>query len=104
MKGAVFCVGILLLWSSASGAEDPRSHASDPPVQTRACGHTLELQAARRALAEGDREGALNHLRRARALVAACERNAVDPAPAEQSTTPASAFAQSAPAAGVGAL
>ena len=94
MKVATVCFGIFLLSSSASSAEDSGSRGLDQPVRTRACGHTTELEAAKRALAEGNREGALNHLQRARALVAECERNAVDPAPEGESTTPASAFAK----------
>jgi hypothetical protein len=99
VKVAAFCLGVLLLTGGTSSAEGSRSREPDPPAQARACGHTTELQAAKRALAEGDREGALQHLRRARELVAACERDA-DPAPAEpEGTTPASAFAK-APTAG----
>jgi hypothetical protein len=98
VKVAAICFGALLLSGAASSAEAPRSRGPAPPVQARTCGHTVELEAARRDLAEGDREGALAHLRRARELVAACEREAADPARGEE-TTPASAFAK-APTAG----
>jgi hypothetical protein len=90
MKMAALCIGMLLVWSSsASSAEDPSVRAP-----ARACGHTAELMAAKRALAKGDRESALHHLQRARALAAACERDAVDRAPESESGTPASALAK----------
>jgi len=98
MKRSLLCLGILLLSSAASSARDPRDdgHDTNAPALGRACGHVPELEAARRALAEGDRERALSHLRRARALVAACERDAEDAGRGGESA--ASAFAM-APAA-----
>ena len=101
MKLLALSIGILLVSSSTSLAEDP----AVPGVSesARACGHTAELIAAKRALADGDREAALHHLQRARALAAACERNAVDRAPEPESGTPASALAR-APAGADGFL
>ena len=97
MKVAAVCLGVLLCWSWASAAEDRQGRGLDQPARDRACGHPAELEAAKRALAEGDREGALIHLRRARTLVADCERNAYDPG--QEGESAASAFAK-APAAG----
>jgi len=63
---------------SASSSEDSRIlNPGSPPAGSRICGHARDLQVAKRALADGDRQGALRHLQRARALLAACERNAV---------------------------
>ena len=92
MKLVALCIGILLVSSSASLAEDPAVPGVSEPA--RVCGHTAELIAAKRALAEGDRENALRHLQRARELAAACERDAVDRAPEPESGTPASALAK----------
>ena len=96
MKIASLCLGLLLLSSSTSFAEDPglRDPGLSQPAPPNACGHTAELKEAKRALAEGDREGAIHHLQRAQQLVAACQRNAVDPEREEAPMTPASAFAQ----------
>ena len=81
MKVASLCLGILLLSGPASWAEDaaPRGRDFSRPAPPRTCGHVPELEAAKRSLSEGDREGALRHLQRARELLAECERNAVDP-------------------------
>lgn len=90
MKWFALSIAVLLLVSSGSPglARDRSARGVEEP--TRACGHTAELLAARRALAEGDREAALQHLGRARALAAACAR---DRAPEPEPWTPASAFA-----------
>lgn len=50
------------------------NHYSADPVER--CGHMSEMLAARGALAAGDREGALQHLRNARALLLACDQQA----------------------------
>jgi len=93
MRLLALSIGILLVSSSsASLAEDPSVRGVRAPA--RACGHTAELLAAKRALAQGDRDSALDHLQRARALAAACERDAVDPAPESESRTPDSALAK----------
>jgi hypothetical protein len=92
MKLIAFCLGILLLSTSPRAEADPSVRApglSEPP---RACGHSAELMAAKRALAEGDRE--VHHLQRAKAMAAACARDATDPAPEPESRTPASALAK----------
>jgi hypothetical protein len=47
-----------------------------PPEPPPACGHALELAAARAALEAGERERALRHLKRARQILAACEEEA----------------------------
>ena len=84
-------IAILLGANVAASAEDRSSELSQP-APTRACGHTAQLQAAKRALAEGDREGALRYLERARELVAACQRETVEPTGERSSAT---ALAQS---------
>jgi hypothetical protein len=79
------------------GAEDgSRSGARD----ARRCGHEAEVEAARRSLAEGDRDRALAHLERARELAAACERK-MERAPDPGTTGPASALGM-APAGRIG--
>ena len=90
MKLFALCIGIVLLSSSARAEEDPSVRAPGLGEPARACGHTAELVAAKRALAEGDREGAVHHLERAKALAAACERDASE----SESRTPASALAK----------
>jgi hypothetical protein len=93
MKAVALCIGILLASSSStSSAEHPSAPGFGEPA--RGCGHTAELVAAKRALAQGDRAGAVTHLQRAKALAAACERDAVDRAPESESRTPASALAK----------
>jgi len=81
---------VVLLWASVStSAEDRNSVLRREPAT---CGHTGELQAAKRALAEGDREGALQHLQRARELVAACQRESVEPTGEQSSATALAQF------------
>jgi hypothetical protein len=93
MKRLALTIGILLVsTTSTSPAEDSTVPRVSEP--TRGCRHAAELVAAKRALVEGDREEALQHLQRARALAAACERDAVDRAPEPESRTPASALAK----------
>jgi len=102
MKRLVLAIGILLVTStSTSMAEDSAVPRVSEP--TRGCRHAPELVAAKRALAEGDREAALQHLQRARELAAACERDAVDRAPEPEGRTPANALAR-APAGADGHL
>ena len=84
-------LAILLGAHVAASAEGPSPTASQPPAAP-ACGQAKELLEAKRALADGDRVGALEHLRRAREVVAACARDASDPARAP-ATSP-TAFAQ----------
>ena len=43
---------------------------------TEACGHLGEMSAAREALASGDRQLALRHLKAARTILVECERRA----------------------------
>ena len=94
-KTALLCLAIVLVPFSASSSEDsPTLNPDSHPAGSRVCGHARELQVAKRALAEGDREVALRHLQRARALLAACERNTVNPAPEWESTTSSRAFAR----------
>ena len=90
------CLATLLLSVSAGSAETPgaRDPGAGRAEGTRVCGHAQELEVAKRALAEGDREGALRHLQRARGLLAACQRNAVNPEPEWESTTSPRAFAK----------
>lgn len=82
LKRSTFFCGVLLLASLPSGARNLPNDAPDaPPSESRrACGHVRELQEAKRALSEGDRERALDHLRRARRLAAECARSVEDPA------------------------
>ena len=89
-------LGVVLLFGAqvAASAEGPSPMISQP-APAPACGQSKELLQAKRAIAEGDRAGALRHLRRARDLVAACARDESDPvrAPAASAT----AFAQAPP-------
>jgi len=88
--------GVALLFGAqvAASAEGPSPTASQP-APAPACGQATELLQAKRALAEGDREGALRHLRRAREIVAACARDASEPARTPEMS--ATAFAQAPP-------
>jgi len=93
MTRLALAIGMLLVSStSTSLAEGPAAPGVSEP--TRGCRHAAELVAAKRALAEGDRDSALRHLQRARELAAACERDAVDRAPEPEGRTPASALAR----------
>ncbi len=65
--GWLLGLGIAATVAAASGATEARSTIAT-------CGHVEELAAAKRALAEGDRARALNHLRRADTLLSQCER------------------------------
>ena len=91
-KTALLCLPIILIPFSASSSEDSR--IMNPGAASRVCGHARELQVAKRNLADGDRQSALRHLQRARALLAACERDAVNPEPEWESTTSARGFAR----------
>lgn len=100
MRVAWLLLGVLLSSGSASSAEDRgRSPSLGEAAPVRPCSQAMELEAAKHALAEGDRRGAIRHLRRAQALLAACERNAVNPEPEWESTPPPRGFAK-APGAG----
>lgn len=90
-------LGILLLPLPANSTEDSRLPSGEAE-RTASCGHARALEEARRALAEGDREGALQHLQRARALLTACERNAVSPEPSWESQPASRAFARASSA------
>lgn len=68
--------GLVLLGGSAVRAEDGK-------VDISACGHLEELEAGRDALAAGDREEALRHLRAAREILVECEDAAQAAAPQE---------------------
>ncbi|MEZ4331877.1 MAG: hypothetical protein R3F35_08980 [Myxococcota bacterium] len=61
--------GLVLLGGSAAQADDAEADIS-------VCGHLEELEAGRDALASGDREQALRHLRAAREILVECERSA----------------------------
>lgn len=94
-KATLLYLGILLLPLSANSVEDSRLPTGDrEPERTISCGHARALEVAKRALAEGDREGALRHLQRARALLTACERNAANPEPEWESRPASRAFAK----------
>ncbi len=97
MKLALACLTILLLSSLASAVEDRRPGGFGRAAPSNACGQAEELAAARRSIAEGNREAALLHLRRAKEFVAACERNAVDPELESRPTAFAKASAGAAP-------
>jgi len=75
--------GVLFLSSPAYSAE-ALADAGDRPSE-RSCDHTRELEAAKSALASGDREGALEHLLRADEILAACQQ---DPPRAGPGTQP----------------
>jgi len=68
--------GVVLVGAGAVQAEEGRADIS-------ACGHLDELEAGREALAEGDREEALRHLRAAREILVECESAAQAAAPNE---------------------
>lgn len=82
---------------ATSAAADPPG----PPTSAVAqCGHVAELEAAKAALARGDRESALHHLEAADALLQRCEREAIPvetPPEPEIQTGGASAAAGIAP-------
>jgi hypothetical protein len=82
----LLCIGMLLPPVPASSTKDPGGE----PGRSSSCGHARALEEAKRALAEGDREDALQHLQRARALLTACERKAVSPEPPGGESGPAS--------------
>jgi hypothetical protein len=68
--GVAAVLTCLAVWAAPSLA------AADEGAAERglaACGHLDEMSAAREALADGDRETALLHLRAARALLVECE-------------------------------
>lgn len=60
------------------------SAASDEESGIAACGHLDEMEAAKQALAAGERDQALQYLRAAREILIACDRQAeiaTDPEP-----------------------
>jgi hypothetical protein len=61
-----------IAWTVMLAAPGALSASGDPPPAS-ACDHTRELEAAKRALERGDREGALAHLLQADAILAACQ-------------------------------
>ena len=77
----------ILLWSGVAASAEDRNSGVSQPARTPACGHTAELQAAKRALADGDREAALQHLQQARELVGACQREVEEPTGEQPSAT-----------------
>jgi hypothetical protein len=93
MRIAIACAAALLVASTsmAAGPAGEVGAQREPRAASRECGHAEALRAAKRALAEGNREGALSLLQRARSLVAACQQNATERD--EESTTTPSAFA-----------
>jgi hypothetical protein len=75
-------------WLLAAAAAVATSAGADPPAPSSAvaqCGHVAELEAAKAALARGDRESALHHLEAADALLQRCEQEAI---PAETQPEP----------------
>jgi hypothetical protein len=75
-------LALAVILTGASAVADPATTRS----QVSSCGHEAELLAARQALAAGDREEALRHLRAADALLARCQGEAppAEPAPAPE--------------------
>lgn len=82
----------LLAVGPARGGDREERAPSDP------CGRTASLQAARDALARGDRAAALEHLRKANALLDACARQpeATTPEQVHENEEPALAFGATA--------
>ena len=73
-------VGAVLVfaWVLLAGTVAPASAGgpSGPDIST--CGHGNAMEAARRALAEGNKKQALEHLREAREILRECEREGED--------------------------
>jgi hypothetical protein len=65
VAAAAMALALASTVASAEGTADDTDLA--------ACGHVSEMQEARRALAEGDKERAIEHLRAARAQLVECE-------------------------------
>ena len=81
---AFLCAGALCLMATSAVEAGEETHAAEEQIvdpSLRGCGHAGELLAARDALADGDRPGAIAHLKAARALLVECERDqlAADP-------------------------
>jgi len=81
LAGAI--AGALFLASVAGAAAGEGPEARPAPVSV--CHPAGELAAAKAALARGDRKAALDHLRRADAALAECERNRATPIPDPES-------------------
>jgi len=58
--------------------------ATAPASQGADCGQRAEISAAREAAARGDSKSALEHLRRADALIERCLRDAPPPTPSDR--------------------
>lgn len=83
-KMAAFTLCWVLFLSSPAYSAGALADAGNRSSE-RSCDHTRELEAAKRALATGDREGALEHLLRADEILAACQQ---DPPSAGPGTEP----------------
>ena len=75
--GAWILTGAIALGAAIAG------DASAPASQGPDCGQRAELAAAREAAARGDSKSALEHLRRADALIERCMRDTPAPRPDE---------------------
>jgi hypothetical protein len=91
---AVLTVCLALLFSVPAYAAGASADSSDRHG-SRNCDNTRELEAAKRALANGDREAAVDHLLRADEILAACEQDPPEAGPGAPSEEPERMFASS---------
>jgi len=89
-----FTVCLALFLSAPAYAAGAVADSGDRPG-SRSCDNTRELEAAKRALANGDREAALDHLLRADEILAACEEDTPKAGPGTPPEAPERMFASS---------
>jgi len=91
---AAFTACLALSLAVPAYAAGALADSGDRP-DSRSCDNTRELEAAKRALANGDREAALDHLLRADEILAACEQDPPKAGPGTPPETPERMFARS---------
>lgn len=80
-------------WILTLAATAPVAWAADAGTP-QACDPTAELEAAKRAAAAGDQASAVEHLLRADAILAACERDPANAGPARERERPERALSR----------
>lgn len=84
MKIIAARVAWLALTVSLLGVISARAEEGAEPVPSGSCNRTASLEAAKNALARGDRAHALEHLRIAETLLEACARSSDRTAPQQE--------------------
>ena len=96
LRVAVFTIaGVLVSAVLAPSAWAQQGRGAHPGAE--ACDPTREIEAAKRSAEAGDQVAAVEHLLRADAILAACEREPALSNPTPEPESPERAFARTAP-------